>query len=446
MAMNQGTPTTSEQIYRARRVGMTFGRIYLGIKTQQFIARRLRPQDMPRRWARFNRSSARSIYDAAIDLRGLILKGCQFLGSRADVLPREYVDVLAKLQDRVPPKPFPVVRRTVEAELERPLHAIFESFSPNPIASASLAQVHEARLRGGERVAVKVQYPEIAALVRGDLASLRFLFRAVGYVERDLDLMPLIDELASTVPRELDFMNEGRNAETVARQLAHRPDIRVPRIHWEHTSRRVLVMEYMDGIKINDLRALKEAAVDVNSVARTVLEAYCEQILANGFFHADPHPGNLLVQADGPGAPRVVLLDFGLSKELPPRFREGVVTFAGATLRGDPEAMAAALVDLGFETRDGTSDSLAAVARIFVDVSERFRTRSHVDRKTAERLGREITEAIRENPVVRMPGHIVLLGRVLGLLSGLNRSLDARVDLVSTVLPYALGHSNAPGR
>ncbi len=442
--MNQGLPSTSEQIYRARRVGLTFGRVYLGIKTHQFIARRLKPSDMRRRWARFNRSSAKSIYATAIDLRGLILKGCQFLGARADILPREYVDVLSKLQDRVPPKPFAVVRRTVEAELERPLDAVFRSFSPRPVASASLAQVHEAQLRDGTRVAVKVQYPEIAELVRADLASLRFLFRAVGYVERDLDLMPLIDELADTVPRELDFVNEGRNAETIARRFAHRDDIRVPRIHWEHTRRRVLVMEYVDGIKINDQRALAAAGVDVNRVARTVLEAYCEQIFVHGFFHADPHPGNLLVQAVPGGAPRVVLLDFGLSKQLPPEFREGVLAFAAAILRGDAEAMAKALIDLDFETRDGSADSLAEVARIFVRAADRFRSRSHVDRRTADELGREIAEAIRHNPVVRMPGHIVLLGRVVGLLSGLSRSLDARVDLLSIVLPYALGKRPTP--
>ena len=182
----------------------------------------------------------------------------------------------------------------------------------------------------------------------------------------------------------------------------------------------------------------------MNRVARTVLEAYCEQIFVHGFFHADPHPGNLLVQAVAGGAPRVVLLDFGLSKQLPPEFREGVLAFAAAILRGDPEAMAKALIDLDFETRDGSADSLAEVARILVRATDRFRSRSHVDRRTADELGREIAEAIRHNPVVRMPGHIVLLGRVVGLLSGLSRSLDARVDLVSTVLPYALGKRPTP--
>ena len=181
--MAQRRQSVAERVYRARRVGLTFGRVYLGIKGQQFIARRLAPSDMADRWSRFHRESAASIYDAAIELRGLILKGCQFIGSRADVLPPEYVEHLSKLQDRVPAKAFPVVRGIVEHELGCKLDELFASFSERPIASASLAQVHQAKLRTGERVAVKVQYPEIGVLVRSDLSNLRVLFRAVGVIE-----------------------------------------------------------------------------------------------------------------------------------------------------------------------------------------------------------------------------------------------------------------------
>ncbi|TFG95440.1 MAG: AarF/ABC1/UbiB kinase family protein, partial [Myxococcales bacterium] len=236
----------AQRAYRARRIGLTFGRIYLGIRAHRFLARRLRPHDMPERWRRFHRQSARTIYDTAIDLQGLILKGCQFLGSRADVLPREYVEVLAGLQDRVPPRPFAVVKACVERELGVELAQVFRSFEATPVASASLAQVHAAELQNGERVAVKVQYPEIEALVRSDLANVRTLFRAVGLLESDFDLMPLIDELAEQMPRELNFVNEGHNAEAIGRRFKERDDIAIPRIHWEFTTRRVLVMEYMD--------------------------------------------------------------------------------------------------------------------------------------------------------------------------------------------------------
>jgi ubiquinone biosynthesis protein len=429
---------TAQRLYRARRIGATFSKTYLGIRAQRFVARRLRPPDMAQRWSRFNRSSAESIYETAIELKGLILKGCQFLGTRADVVPREYVEVLSRLHDRVPPHPFETVRETIERELRRPLEEIFADFDALPIASASLAQVHRARTQDGREVAVKVQYPEIEALVRSDLANLRMLFKAVGLLEREFDLMPLIEELGTYVPRELNFANEGRNAETIARYFTDRDDVAVPRIHWDVTSERVLVMDFIEGIKVDDAAALRAAGVDTDAVARTLVEAYCEQILRRGFFHADPHPGNILVQPTA-GAPRVVFLDFGLAKDLPPRFREGVLALAAATLRGRPDDMARALLTLGFETRDGDPQSLLEIAEFVLQAAQQLRERSHLDRELSERLRDELPDHIRENPIVRMPSHLMLVGRVVGLLSGLNRTLETRVDFARTILPYTLG-------
>jgi predicted unusual protein kinase regulating ubiquinone biosynthesis (AarF/ABC1/UbiB family) len=436
--------SAAERFYRARRIGTTFGRIYLGIRANRFIAERLRPRDMRERWQRFNHTSAQSVYEAAIELRGLILKGCQFLGSRADVVPREYVEVLSKLQDRVPAKPFSVVKRTLERELGGELDELFASISQEPLAAASLAQVHEACLRSGERVAVKVQYPEIEALVRSDLANLRMLFRAVDFMERDFDLMPLVDELATYVPRELNFVNEGHNAETIGRMFAGREGVGVPRIHWELTSRRVLVMEFIDGIKITDVEGLRAAGLDTDRVAQRLAEAYCEQILGHGFFHADPHPGNILVQRCADGEPRIVLLDFGLAKDLPPRFRAGIVAFASALVQGSSHDMAQALVDLGFETRRGGPDALDAISAFMLEAAIRLRQRGFLDRDLAAELGRELSEKVRANPIVRMPTHLVLLGRVLGLLSGVNRTLESRADLLATILPWVMGGAKRP--
>ena len=427
--------STSERIYRARRIGTTFGRIYLGIRANRFVADRLRPADMHRRWERFHRESAESIYDAAVELRGLILKGCQFLGSRADVLPPPYVSTLSRLQDRVPPHPFETVRDTVERELRRPLFEVFSEFEREPMASASLAQVHGATTLDGRRVAVKVQYPEIAALVTGDLANVRFLFRAVGWLERDFDLMPLVDELSGNVPLELDFVNEGRNAERIGAFFAGRDDVAVPAIHWDLTSERVLVMERIDGIKVSDGAALQAAGIDRSAVMRILVEAYCEQVLVHGFFHADPHPGNLLVQPR-PEGPRVVFLDFGLAKQLPETFREGVVELLGALIRGDAKAMAVALDLLGFETRDHSLESLAEMAEFVLHAAQQVRARMHLDPEFAQQLREEIPERVREDPIVRIPSHLVLVGRVLGLVSGLSRTLESRVDLLRAILPY----------
>jgi len=439
--MAPDTLSVGERLYRARRIGTTFGRVYLGLRAHRMMARRLQPPDMEARWAAFHRDAARRVYDAAVELQGLILKGCQFLGSRADVLPAEAVEVLSALQDRVPPRPFSTVRSVVETELGRPLESVFDLFGERPIASASLAQVHEARRKDGTRVAVKVQYPEIAARVHSDLANLRALFRAVGVLERDLDLMPLVEELGVQVPYELDFEREGRTAERVASFFAHRGDVAVPGIHWDLTRRRVLVMDYVWGIKVSDAPALRAAGVDTDRLMQTLVEAYCEQILGHGVFHADPHPGNLLVQPGrGPdGGPRLVFLDFGLAKELPADFRARIVTFARALLTGDAPGMGRALVDLGFETRRGGPEALETIAHALLDVAVALRHRASLDPEAVRRAGAEIPRLVRENPVVRIPSHLVLVGRVVGLLSGLGRTLDARVDMVRTVLPYALG-------
>jgi predicted unusual protein kinase regulating ubiquinone biosynthesis (AarF/ABC1/UbiB family) len=248
--------------------------------------------------------------------------------------------------------------------------------------------------------------------------------------------MPLIDELAAHVPLELDFENEGRNAEAVAAIFRGRDELRVPEIVWEWTRKRVLTMQFMDGIKITDVAALRSAGVDTDRVARILVESYCEQVLAHGFFHADPHPGNLLVQPDGP---RLVFLDFGLSKRLPPDFRQGIVGFTAALIRGDAEALVQAFLDLGFETRDGSREGLLAVARFAVGFAAQVRERAWAEPRMFARWNEELPQVLRENPIVRVPSHVVLLGRVLGLLSGVSRSLGSKLDLLQVVLPYAFG-------
>lgn len=429
--------TAGERLYRARRIGLTFGRIYLGIKANQFIARQLGPRDMKQRWSRFHRQSAEAIYEAAVELGGMILKGCQFIGSRADVMPPEYVEILARLQDEVPARPFVEVRMRVERELGAPLESLFSRFDPEPIAAASLAQVHRARLRDGREVAVKVQYPGIDVLVRSDLKNLGALFRAVGFVERDFDVMPLLDELALHVPLELDFVNEGRNAEAIGKFFENRADLRIPAIVWEHTTSRVLVSEFIDGIKINDLAALESHGIPRDQVMRTLIDAYCVQILRHGFFHADPHPGNLMVLPPEDGeSPVVVFVDFGLAKRLPPAFRQGALHFVGSLVQGESGAMARALVELGFETREDPEAALEEICRVLLDVAKQLRTRAYVDPAVVREAGEDLPRLIRENPIVQIPSHIVFVGRVFALISGLGSTLQVRVDMVKAVLPY----------
>jgi predicted unusual protein kinase regulating ubiquinone biosynthesis (AarF/ABC1/UbiB family) len=404
-----------QRIERVRRIGVAVGRVYLGLKTNQLLERGISREQMRSRWSRFHRESAETVYDAAVELGGLLLKGCQYIGARADLMPREWVD---------------------ETELGRPLEALFARFEPRPIASASLAQVHEAVLHDGRRVAVKVQYPEIAALVESDLANLRALFRAIDWLEGDFDLSALVDEMGRYVPRELDFLSEASHAERAARLFAGRDDIHVPRVYREFTTRRVLVMEFSDGIKITDRAALDAAGVDIDRVMRTLVEAWCEQVLVHGFFQADPHPGNLLVE---PRGPRLVLLDWGLAKELPADFRAQVLALVLALLRRDPQEMARVLESLGFGARDGSRDGLVALSSVGLEIARELATTGSLGPDRLEAIGEELLATVRANPLVRIPSHMVLLGRALGLLSGLARQLDAGVDPMLIVFPYIVG-------
>lgn len=442
----------AERARRVRRISTTFGRIYLGVKSHQLIARRLRPFDMDARWSALHRDSAERVYDLAVELRGMILKACQFMSARPDVLPPEWVERLSALQDRVPAHPFEMLRGDVERAIGAPVDRVFAELEPTPMASASLAQVHAGRLRSGERVAVKIQYPEIAALVRHDLANLGLLFRAVGLVERDLDLMPIFRELQQNVPRELDFELEADAAERISTFFAGRADVRTPALHRKLSSRRVLVMERIEGLKIDDARGLRAAGISTHALMKTLIEAYCEQIFVRGVFHADPHPGNLVVEpldgelADGSRRFCIVFLDFGLTKTLPPRFRESTASFAAALLGGRPRAMAEALTDMGIETRDGGVDALEEIAAIVLETASRLRNQAHVDKDVVREAAGDLPRLIRENPIVRVPGHLVLVARVIGLLAGLGHALQAKVDMIPTILPYVMGVAGHTGR
>ncbi len=414
------------RIARAGRVAATVGRVYLGLRSLRFLegAGALRPPDMAARWEAQHQRNAESIYAAAIDLQGLMLKAAQYLGARPDVLPAPYARVLGRLQDRVPPRPFREVRRSAEHALGRTLEQVFARFERTPLAAASLAQVHAAVLRDGRAVAVKVQHPEVRRALRDDLASLRTAALALARLERDDRFLPLVDELADSLPRELDFVAEGRNAERIAGALAAHGDIVVPGIVWAHSSRRLLVMERIEGLRIDDAKGLAAAGIEPARVAQTLIGAWAEQILAHGFFHADPHPGNLRVLRDG----RVALLDFGLAKELPAGFRSAVLALAAALFSQQRDALAKALFELGFAAREGGAGGLEAIAQVWLRVAAELRERGQLTPDSVLRLREELPEALRRNPLVRVPGHLVLLGRALALLSGAVTTLGAKLD------------------
>ncbi len=420
--------------WRARRfldVGWTFLLIYVSYKRIQ-RDKKLSAAERERRLSAAHRKSAKRIYRLATRMEGLLIKTCQFISSRADVAPPEYVAILSRLQDRVPARPFREVVQVIERELGAHPDAIFDDFSRRPIASASLAQVHRARTKDGRDVAVKVQYAGIDRVMETDLRNIAILVRILARIEPNFDFRVIMAELNKDVPRELDFILEGHSAERVARNLSHRSDIRIPTVVWEHTARRVLTTEFIEATKISDIPALQRQGIDPNQVALIMTEAYCEQILVHGYFHADPHPGNLLVL---PG-PVVVFLDFGLSKELPEEFRLNYARLVMALIGQDEEGMVRAFRALGFKTKSEDPESLVALGRSFFE-STGADQKPYIDADVMPEVNERLARILNANPVTEIPGDILLIFRVLGLMSGLQKRLDSRVNVVETITPYA---------
>jgi len=418
--------------WRFASVAWVAARIYAGYKSIQLWARIAGDKRKEERYRRQDARAARALYRSAVRMQGMLIKACQFIATRADVLPDAWVNTLSGLHDRVPPHPFATIRARIENELGRPLEAVFAEFDPAPLAAASLAQVHAARLHDGRRCAVKVQYPGIEGIVRADLRNLAVILRVLAWLERDFDFRVLSREAFKYIPMELDFEHEADNCETIARNLAARADVVVPRLYRELSTRRVLVMELVEGIKVTDVAALERAGIDKQAVAQKLMEVFCEQVLRDGFFHADPHPGNVMVQ---PG-PRLVLLDFGLAKDFPPRFRDGIVRLTFSILTFDNAGIAAAFEQLGFRTRDGSPATLITLANLMLGNTIR-RGRAYADRQLIEEFSAELPRALRVNPIVEVPADVLLVTRVMGLLSGLGKTLDSRVDLFATIMPYA---------
>ncbi len=418
--------------WRFLSVAWVAARIYAGYKSIQLWSRIAGNARKEERYRRQDGRAARALYRSAVRLQGMLIKACQFIATRADVLPDAWVNTLSGLHDHVPPRPFAVIRERIESELGRPLDAVFAEFDPRPLASASLAQVHCARLHDGRRCAVKVQYPGIEGIVRADLRNLAVILRVLAWLERDFDFRVLMREAFKYIPMELDFEHEADNCETIARNLAARADVVVPRVYRELSTRRVLVMELIEGIKITDVAALERAGIDKHAVAQKLMEVFCEQVLRDGFFHADPHPGNVMVQ---PG-PRLVLLDFGLAKDFPPRFRDGIVRLTFSILTADNAGIAAAFEQLGFRTSDGSPETLITLANLLLGNTIR-RGRAYADKQLIEEFSEELPRALRVNPIVEVLADVLLVTRVMGLLSGLGKTLDSRVDLFATIMPYA---------
>ncbi len=418
--------------YRSLRIGWTAICVWLRYKTPQWYDRVLGRDPDARDFASIHQRNADHVFHTAVTLRGMLVKMCQVIGTRSDVFPPQYVKTLSQCHDRLPPRPIEAIRAVIEEDFGKPLHEVFSEFAETPIAAASLAQVHRARLKSGEEVAVKVQYPDIEHIIRTDLAASR---RVAAIYQRfdsnPMDFLPLMDELQKHLRMELDFRREAQSADRVRSFFVGDPTVRIPEILHEYCTRRVITMDYVHGVKVNDGEALAAAGIDYSDLMLRLMRIFNRMILAYGFFHADPHPGNILVTASDKGKANFTLLDFGLAKELPEGFGLGIFELMFSMMTFNESAMLRAFRELGFETKSGEDDTLLMIARRMIARSDTGAFQGEF----TEDMTDEMFEAIRENPVVKVPTDFVLVARAFALLSGIAHTLGQRANALDAMGP-----------
>ena len=367
-----------------------------------------------------------------LDLGPTFIKVGQLFSTRADLVPGEYVEELAKLQDRVPAFSYEQVEAIIEQELGKKIPELFHSFEPIPLAAASLGQVHKAVLHSGEAVVVKVQRPGLKKLFEIDLQILKGITR---YFQnhpnwgRGRDWLGIYEECCRILWEEIDYLNEGRNADTFRRNFRGRDWVKVPRIYWRYTSSRVLTLEYLPGIKISQYEAIEAAGLDRKVLARQGAEAYLHQLLDNGFFHADPHPGNIAVSANG----ALIFYDFGMMGQIKSNIREGLMDtlFGIASKNGD--RVVQSLIDLG---AIAPVDDMGPVRRSVQYMLDHFMDQPF-EKQSVSAISDDLYE-IAYNQPFRFPATFTFVMRAFSTLEGVGKGLDPEFNFMEVAKPYAM--------
>ncbi|KAJ7958616.1 Beta-lactamase-related protein [Quillaja saponaria] len=405
-------------------------------------------------WEKAHERNAKRVFDLIIELEGLWVKLGQFMSTRGDILPRAYISLLKQLQDSLPPRPLQEVCETIQKELERSMDELFADFVKEPLATASIGQVHRATLLNGQEVAVKVQHEGIKTVILEDLKSAKSIVDWIAWADPQCDFNPIIDEWCKEAPKELDFNHEAENTRTVATNLGcrnksdkninERVDVLIPEVI--QSTEKVLVLEYMDGIRLNDLESLEAFGVNKQKIVEEITRAYAHQIYVDGLFNADPHPGNFLVSKEAPHRP--ILLDFGLTKKLSSSLKQAFAKMFLASAEGDHVALLSSFAEMGLKLRLDMPDQAMKVTALFfcttAPVNDSDKTmKSLGDQKTKdvkvkqENLNQK--EVNRLNPIDAFPGAIITFGRVLTLLRGLSSTMKFRNRIVyqEVMRPFA---------
>lgn len=386
------------------------------------------------RW--FNRVEAKQTQRAS-QLRQVLtrlgptyIKVGQALSTRPDLIHPDFLDELIKLQDQLPPFPTAIATRIIEAELGQSPAEIYSFISPEPVAAASLGQVYRARLHSGEEVAVKVQRPNLLPVIRRDLCLMRWAAAVLGrFLPLNLghDLTLIVDEFGTKLFEEIDYLNEGKNAERFAHNFRNDPRIKVPCIYWRHSSTNVLTLEWINGFKLTDTARVQQAALDTDVLIEIGVTAGLQQLLEFGFFHADPHPGNLFAMPDG----RMAYIDFGMMDQLHQDTKETLVDSVVHLINQDYRRLAEDFVSLGFLTPDVDIQPIVPALESVLGAA----LGASVQDFNFKTITDQFSELMYDYPF-RVPAKFALIIRSLITQEGLALSLNPAFKIVEIAYPY----------
>ncbi|KAH9793770.1 protein ACTIVITY OF BC1 COMPLEX KINASE 7 [Citrus sinensis] len=379
------------------------------------------------------RKTASWLRESVLQLGPTFIKLGQLSSTRSDLFAREFVDELAKLQDRVPAFSPEKARHFIKNELGAPIEQLFKTFEDRPIAAASLGQVHRAILHNGEKVVVKVQRPGLKRLFDIDLRNLKLIAeyfqRSETFGGPTRDWIGIYDECATILYQEIDYINEGKNADRFRRDFRNIKWVRVPLVFWDYTATKVLTLEYVPGVKINELKALDLQGYNRSQIASRAIEAYLIQILKTGFFHADPHPGNLAVDLDE----ALIYYDFGMMGEIKSFTRERLLDLFYAVYEKDAKKVIQRLIDLEALQPTGDMSSVRRSVQFFLD---NLLSQSPDQQQTLAAIGEDLFAIAQDQPF-RFPSTFTFVIRAFSTLEGIGNILDPDFSFVKVAAPYA---------